>query len=112
MKNFVREDIEVNMNENVSYLNEDEVDTRKQYATDIQHILLTDSSLKIKDIQQYNRLPCYFNLQLRNGKDWPVGDILSRLTSSTGDFRAVVFIPLFTPYAAMALNMPIWRQTI
>lgn len=51
MKNFAREDIEVDMGENVSYLNEDEVNTRKQCSTDIQHILLTDLSLKIKVMQ-------------------------------------------------------------
>ncbi|KAK2735420.1 hypothetical protein CKAH01_01801 [Colletotrichum kahawae] len=35
------------MGRNITYLNEDEIDIRRRYASEIQHILLTDASLRI-----------------------------------------------------------------
>ncbi|KAL3294343.1 Integral membrane protein [Colletotrichum asianum] len=45
LRRFAQEDIKLDRRRNVSYLNEDEIDIRRRYVSEIQLILLTDESI-------------------------------------------------------------------
>ncbi|KAF5511161.1 hypothetical protein CGCS363_v003167 [Colletotrichum siamense] len=52
LRKFAQEDIKVDKRQNVSYLNEDEIDIRRRYISDIQEILLADASFNFEEEHQ------------------------------------------------------------
>lgn len=52
LRKFAEEDIKVDKRQNVSYLNEDEIDIRRRYISDIQEILLADASFNFEEEHQ------------------------------------------------------------